>query len=136
MRARGMVGTLPGRASVAWPAVEPIDASQPMSTRHRVVCRHPSVEGEAVAGILLDARAGGVAWSDMAVLVRHEGRRWHAIRRALARNDIPATGGLGDGPTTGPEAVVVLPIETTATDRRWHTVIVAGCVEGELPRLS
>ncbi len=54
-----------------------------------VVCRHPSVEAEAVAGELLAARREGVAWSEMAVLVRQLGRRARAVGRALARHGVP-----------------------------------------------
>jgi superfamily I DNA/RNA helicase/RecB family exonuclease len=55
-----------------------------------VTTRHPSLEPEAVAGELLAAHAAGVAWADMAVLVRHPRRRAAAIARALARHGIPA----------------------------------------------
>ena len=55
-----------------------------------VSTRHPSLEPEAVAGELLAARAAGVAWSDMAVLVRRPRHRAAAIARALARHGIPA----------------------------------------------
>ena len=59
-----------------------------------VLCRHPSLEAEAVAGELLEASARGVAWNDMAVLVRHPDRRGADIARALARHGIP----VGDRP--------------------------------------
>ena len=56
-----------------------------------LVCtRHPSLEPEAVAGELLASRAAGVAWSDMAVLVRRPRHRARAIARALSRHGIPA----------------------------------------------
>ena len=55
-----------------------------------VTTRHPSVEPEAVAGELLAAHRAGVAWSDMAVLVRRPRYRARAIARALARHGIPA----------------------------------------------
>lgn len=54
-----------------------------------VTCGHPALEAEAVAGELLAARRGGVAWADMAVLVRSPARRAPSIRRALARHGVP-----------------------------------------------
>ncbi|MEA2687235.1 MAG: hypothetical protein QOE93_2430, partial [Actinomycetota bacterium] len=70
-----------------------------------VTTRHPSVEPEAVAGELLADRAGGVAWSDMAVLVRRPRHRAVAIARALARHGIPtrapAVAVAGDDPVVG-----------------------------------
>ncbi len=73
-----------------------------------VTTRHPSIEPEAVAGELLAARAEGVAWSDMAVLVRRPRHRARAIARALARHGIPARvpaiGVAGDDPVV--DAVV------------------------------
>jgi CRISPR/Cas system-associated exonuclease Cas4 (RecB family) len=54
-----------------------------------VLCAHPSVEGEAVAGELLAAAGQGVPWSEMAVVVRGLGRRARAIGRALARHGVP-----------------------------------------------
>ncbi|MEN3315472.1 MAG: hypothetical protein V7605_1706, partial [Acidimicrobiaceae bacterium] len=67
-----------------------------------VTCGHPSVEAEAVVGELLAAHREGVAWSDMAVLVRSaRGARARAIARALARHDVPTgavTGVGGDEP--------------------------------------
>ncbi|MGI8777208.1 MAG: PD-(D/E)XK nuclease family protein [Acidimicrobiales bacterium] len=56
-----------------------------------VTCSHPSVEAEAVVGELLAAHDEGVAWSDMAVLVRAaRGPRARSIARALARHGVPA----------------------------------------------
>ncbi|HVF15169.1 MAG TPA: UvrD-helicase domain-containing protein, partial [Acidimicrobiales bacterium] len=67
--------------------------------------RHPSVEPEAVAGELLAAHAAGVAWSDMAVLVRRPRQRARAITRGLARHGIPAQAPAaavrGDDPVVG-----------------------------------
>jgi superfamily I DNA/RNA helicase/RecB family exonuclease len=63
---------------------------RPSPSRRLVRGRHPSVEPEAVAGELLAARRAGVAWGDMAVLVRSPRRRGRAIARALARHGIPA----------------------------------------------
>lgn len=54
-----------------------------------VVCNHPAIEAEAVAGELLAARDGGLEWAEMAVLVRSIGTRAGAISRALARHGIP-----------------------------------------------
>jgi superfamily I DNA/RNA helicase/RecB family exonuclease len=55
-----------------------------------VTCRHPSLEVEAVAAELLAARDRGVAWADMAVLVRRPTERAGRISRALARHGVPA----------------------------------------------
>ena len=60
-----------------------------------VLCRHPSLEAEAVAGELLAASDAGLAWGDMAVLVRRPEGRGADIARALARHGIP----VGDRPT-------------------------------------
>jgi superfamily I DNA/RNA helicase len=54
-----------------------------------VVCNHPSIEGEAIAGELLAAREEGRGWGDIAVLVRSLGPRSDAIVRALVRHGIP-----------------------------------------------
>ena len=70
-----------------------------------IATRHPSLEPEAVAGELLAARAAGVAWSDMAVLVRRPRHRARAICRALARHGVPALAPApavdGDDPVVG-----------------------------------
>jgi len=70
-----------------------------------VATRHPSLEPEAVAGELLAARQAGVAWSDMAVLVRRPRHRVRAVTRALARHGIPARAPaavvVGDDPVVG-----------------------------------
>ena len=60
-----------------------------------VLCGHPSLEAEAIAGELLAAAGRGVRWDDMAVLVRNPERRGADIARALARHGIP----VGDRPT-------------------------------------
>lgn len=70
-----------------------------------VTCRHPSTEPEAVAGELLAARAEGVAWSSMAVLVRSPQRQGRAIARALSRHGIPVAPGPGLGTGVGDPAV-------------------------------
>jgi superfamily I DNA/RNA helicase/RecB family exonuclease len=56
-----------------------------------VRCGHPAVEAEAIAGELLAARADGVEWGDMAVLLRRPWDRGPAVARALARHRIPVT---------------------------------------------
>ena len=66
-----------------------------------VVCHHPAVESEAIAGELQAASRDGVAWSDMAVLVRRPATRARAVARALARHGIPVApvpGQLADEP--------------------------------------
>jgi len=69
-----------------------------------VVCGHPSVEAEAIVGELLAAHDEGVAWSDMAVVVRStRGARARSIARALARHGVPASPVVGPG---GDEPVV------------------------------
>ncbi|MDQ6617184.1 MAG: hypothetical protein M3083_21175, partial [Actinomycetota bacterium] len=74
----------------AWPAAVHLDV------RHRrpvpaglLRCRHPSTEPDAIAGVLLQSHGCGVAWGDMAVLVRSERQRAQGIGRALARHGIP-----------------------------------------------
>lgn len=73
-----------------------------------VTCRHPSTEPEAVAGELLVAHEDGVAWSDMAVLVRRPQRHGRAIARALSRHGIPVTPGPGLGTGAGDPAVAAI----------------------------
>jgi RecB family exonuclease len=73
-----------------------------------VTCPHPSTEAEAVAGELLAARADGVPWSGMAVLVRRPGSRSRAIARALGRHGIPVAPGRGLGTGTGDPAVTAI----------------------------
>jgi RecB family exonuclease len=58
-----------------------------------VTCRHPSTEPEAVAGELLAARAEGVPWSSMAVLVSSAQRHGRSIARALSRHGVPVAAG-------------------------------------------
>ncbi len=94
----GAAGGFPGadrRLLADFPADTEVDLGD-LSFRHPggppllIATRHPSIEPEAVAGELLAAHAGGVAWSDMAVLVRRPRHRAPAIARALARHSIPA----------------------------------------------
>lgn len=54
-----------------------------------VVCRHPSVEPEEIAATLWGAHSDGVAWGQMAVLVRRRSAAAHSIGRLLARHGIP-----------------------------------------------
>jgi superfamily I DNA/RNA helicase/RecB family exonuclease len=89
-----------------------------------LVCtRHPSLEPEAVAGELLAAHAAGVAWSDMAVLVRRPRHRARAIARALGRHGVPAQASVAaiaaDDPVVGSVVDMLRWIDgdTTALDR-------------------
>ncbi|MDQ1403021.1 MAG: hypothetical protein QOG03_1337, partial [Actinomycetota bacterium] len=75
----------------------------PAPVEEAMVSGHPSMEGEAIAAVLLEAAAGGVAWEDMAVLVRHRSHRATALTRALARHRIPLAGA---GPRPGDEPLV------------------------------
>jgi superfamily I DNA/RNA helicase/RecB family exonuclease len=68
-----------------------------------MVARHPSVEPEAIAAVLLESDAEGVPWDDMAVLVRSPGQRSRALHRALTRHGIPVA---GDRMRPGDEPVV------------------------------
>jgi len=65
------------------------------------VCDHPSLEPEVAAGRLLAARARGVAWDDLALVVVGRDRPLHPLVRALRRHGIPAAAGL-DGPPSPP----------------------------------
>jgi superfamily I DNA/RNA helicase/RecB family exonuclease len=74
-----------------------------------VICPHPSTEAEAVAGELLAARAEGLPWSRMAVLVRRSRPRSRSIARALSRHGIPVAPGPGVGaPGLGDPAVAAI----------------------------
>lgn len=77
------------RDAAAWVSVTLDRHDRPTPALAQIVCRHPSVEPEAIAGVLLDAHEGGVAWRDMAVLMRSERRRAQGIGRALGRHGIP-----------------------------------------------
>ncbi|MDQ6928215.1 MAG: PD-(D/E)XK nuclease family protein, partial [Actinomycetota bacterium] len=77
-----------------------------------VVCNHPALEAEAIAGELLAARREGAEWSDMAVLVRSHGAhgaRADAIVRALARHGIAVDGA---GAPAGAEPAVRAIVDT------------------------
>lgn len=73
-----------------------------------ITCRHPSTEAEAVAGELLAARAEGVAWSAMAVLVANASRHGRSVARALSRHGIPVAPGPGLGAGADDPAVAAI----------------------------
>jgi superfamily I DNA/RNA helicase/RecB family exonuclease len=74
----------------AWAATVTLDYRfRPALVPTTIGCRHPSSEPEAIARVLLDAHDEGVAWADMAVLVRSVRRRAPGISRALTRHGIP-----------------------------------------------
>jgi RecB family exonuclease len=83
-----------------------------------VACRHPSTEPEAVAGELLEARAEGVSWSSMAVLVSSAQRHGRSIARALSRHGIPVAPGpsLGTGARDPAVAAIVDMLRWAAGD--------------------
>ncbi|MEY2426233.1 MAG: hypothetical protein QOI61_1805 [Actinomycetota bacterium] len=63
-----------------------------------VVCRHPSMEADAVVGELVAAHEEGVAWHDMAVITPRAGLSvGRAVVRALSRRGIPVRIRLADG---------------------------------------
>ena len=102
--------TVVAESAAGWPADEVV-----LTRRFRqpappllVTCPHPSTEAEAVAGELLAARAEGVAWSQMAVLVRHSPLRGRAVARALSRHGIPVAPGPGLGTGMGDPAVAAI----------------------------
>jgi superfamily I DNA/RNA helicase/RecB family exonuclease len=73
-----------------------------------VTCPHPSTEAEAVARELSAARADGIPWSAMAVLVRESPARGRGIARALGRHGIPVAPGPGLGTGLGDPAVAAI----------------------------
>ncbi|HJV08609.1 MAG TPA: UvrD-helicase domain-containing protein, partial [Acidimicrobiales bacterium] len=102
--------TVVSEAALPWPAVD-VELTEPFrrpADPVLVVCRHPSTEPEAVAGELLAARAEGVAWSDMAVLVSSAHRHGRSIARALSRHGIPVAPGLPLEPTGDDPAVAAI----------------------------
>ncbi|HEV2758533.1 MAG TPA: ATP-dependent DNA helicase [Acidimicrobiales bacterium] len=106
----GAGATVVSPRALPWPAV---DVELTEAFRHPappvlVTCRHPSTEPEAVAGELLAARAEGVAWSSMAVLVRSPQRQGRSIARALSRHGIPVAPGPGLGTGVGDPAVAAI----------------------------
>ena len=101
-----LVGEDIGLTAVNWPGRDGprLSHSFRVAAPGRLVrCGHPSVEAEAVAGELLAAHSAGVAWTDMAILVRSYGRRARSIGRALARHGIPVV----PVPELAPEEPVV-----------------------------
>ena len=86
-------------AGLPWPAVdvELAESFRRPAEPVLVTCRHPSTEPEAVAGELLAARAEGVPWSGMAVLVSSAQRHGRSIARALSRHGVP----VAPGPAVG-----------------------------------
>jgi superfamily I DNA/RNA helicase/RecB family exonuclease len=101
------VGAGHGAPAAAFRDLEPeLDVVLERAFRHPVEpvlvrCTHPSTEAEAVAGRLLAARDEGVAWDDMAVLLRNHGPRSRAVTRALVRHGVPVVPGpeqVGDEP--------------------------------------
>ena len=103
----GAGATVVSSQALPWPAadVELTEAFRHPAPPVLVTCRHPSTEPEAVAGELLAARAEGVAWSSMAVLVRSPQRQVRSIARALSRHGIPVAPGPGLGTGVGDPAV-------------------------------
>jgi len=94
-----------------WPWAEVVALTEPFrrpAPPALITCPHPSTEAEAVAGELLAARAEGVAWSRMAVLVRGAGARSRAVARALGRHGIPVAPGPGLGTGTADRAVAAI----------------------------
>lgn len=73
-----------------------------------VLCRHPSIEADAIVGELVAANADGVAWHDMAVVVPH-------ARNATARSVVRALGRRG------------LPVRVTLADRDAEPVVASLC---------
>jgi len=92
--------TVVSSTPLPWPAVTDVALEQPFRRPANpvlVTCRHPSTEPEAVAGELLGARADGVPWSGMAVLVSSARRHGRSVARALSRHGIPVASGPGLG---------------------------------------
>ena len=103
-----------------------------------VTCRHPSTEPEAVAGELLAARAEGVPWSGMAVLVASASRHGRAIARALSRHGIPVAPGPGLGAgANDPAAAAVVDVLRWAAgdDEAGRRLLISPLAEADLPAL-
>ncbi|HEX2048806.1 MAG TPA: ATP-dependent DNA helicase [Acidimicrobiales bacterium] len=102
--------TVVSDAALPWPAVEVELTGSFRRPAHPVLvrCPHPSTEPEAVAGELLAARGEGVAWSDMAVLVRSAHRHGRPIARALGRHGIPVRPAPGLSSAAGDPAVAAI----------------------------
>ena len=110
--------TVVSEAPLPWPAVD-VELDEPFrqpADPVLVPCRHPSTEPEAVAGELLAARAEGVSWSSMAVLVSSARRHGRSIARALSRHGIPVAPGpaLGTGGNDPAVAAIVDMLRWTA----------------------
>jgi putative RecB family exonuclease len=79
------------RRTTAWDQVARLDHRYRASAvPEALVCRHPSVEPEEIAATLLAARSDGVAWGQMAVLLRRPTSTAQSVGRLLARYGIPA----------------------------------------------
>lgn len=64
-------------------------ADPPSIARHRAIaCHHPSIEGEAVAGVVLGALSDGRAPEEIVVICRAQ-RRARIVARALSRHGVP-----------------------------------------------
>jgi RecB family exonuclease len=61
-------------------------------TTELIRCHHPSMEAEAVAGVLAAANRSGIPWSDMVVVVPSSRERLRSIARAARRANIPVSG--------------------------------------------
>ena len=94
-----------------------------------VQCSHPAVEGEAVAGELLAARDGGIAWQDMAVVLRRRGDHADAVVRALARHRIPARALTADDDRPAARALLDL-LRWVAGDHGAFERVVASPISG------
>ena len=123
-------------SALPWPATE-VELSERFrhpTGRVLIRCTHPSTEPEAVAGELVAARAEGVAWSQMAVLVRSAHRRGRAIARALSRHGIPVRP--GPGLTTGVDepavAAIVDLLRSSAGDEEAHRRLALSPVPADL----
>lgn len=66
-----------------------LDRPRPDPGRHAVACHHPSIEGDAVAAIVLERLRGGVAPDDIVVVCRGR-QRTGRVGRALHRHAVAA----------------------------------------------
>jgi len=109
----GLLGAVAGDGAVVVSDQPGADVTLDEPFRHPaagvlITCRHPSTEAEAVAGELLAARAEGVAWSGMAVLVGNASRHGRSVARALSRHGIPVAPGPGVGAGANDPAVAAI----------------------------
>ncbi len=73
-------------------------AAAPPRDERLVLCRHPSMEADAIVGELVAAHDGGAAWHEMAVVTPRRGVPVaRAVVRALSRRGIPVRVRLADG---------------------------------------